>query len=120
MPDRQFPAKQAERDEYSVAEESRITSRRVRPKASASRKRGWSVRTRIKGESYKVETWSALLAAVSQQYLKKHGEHRDKKAAMTAEKNAEELDPRPGYVRGVNKGRKIGLFSTRERTYSFM
>jgi len=44
MSDGQFPAKQAERDEYSVAEESHIASRQPRLsevlKARAARKRG--------------------------------------------------------------------------------
>jgi len=44
MSDGQFPAKQAERDEHSVAEESHIASRQPRLsavlKASAARKRG--------------------------------------------------------------------------------
>jgi len=90
MSDGQFPAKQAERNEYSVAEESRIASRQPRLsevlKASAARKRGWSIRVRWRRE-YKVVTWSALLAAASREYLKKHeGEHGDKTAAMTAGK----------------------------------
>lgn len=89
MPDRQFPAKQAERDEHSVAEESRITS--GQPRLSEG-ERGKKTRMKdgMKKREYKVETWSALLAAVSREYLKKRGEHGDKNVAMTAEKDMKE------------------------------
>lgn len=104
MPDRQFPAKQAERDEYSVAEESHITSRQpASVRGGARQENADEASERGKEESIKSrrETRNALLAAVSRVYLKKHGEHRDKNAAMTVEKNTEG-QTRPRYACGLN------------------
>jgi len=67
-------------------------------------------------------TWSALLAAASREYLKKHeGEHGDKNAAMTAEKNTEDARG-TAYACALNEEQEIELFSTTRTavTYSLV
>lgn len=95
MSDGQFPAKQAERDEYSVAEESR----RMYPASVRKTKVERSIKKPIKHqeEMKKRGSLDYLLATVSREYLKK-------RSRETGTKTPQWEDDRrkyPIYTRGI-------------------